>query len=410
MAIIPINSVGGFSIGTTTPGTSIDASNNHSGANATFQGTVSGNNGIFTGTFSGATGSFSRLLTANAGISAADGVTFSGTLKGTTANFTGLVSSTVGFSGSGTNLSGSATGLTAGTATNVIITDNNGVAAQYLTFVTGTGSTGLRIDKTTTPLTYVPATSTLKIGTDPTSLSFSPTVIQSGGIFSFAALGGMYFDESTLLSFGDIAQAYSKMLFEIAPTTTTKYARLYIPDYASNATLLVNRLTPVGTHAFEVNRSDGKAAKLIYGDTGGTASNYVDLDVSSAGNLTITPSGGTASISGNLTVTGTIVGNQGINAQTGTTYSLVLSDSGKLVTLNNASGITMTFPTFASVGITTGAVVYFAQLGAGTVGFTGAAGVSVRTTPGLFLRTQYSTASAIKIETNEWLISGDMTA
>jgi hypothetical protein len=185
---------------------------------------------------------------------------------------------------------------------------------------------------------------------------------------------------------------------------------------ASNCTLIGSFATPL---------SSGTSNEIVIGyEAIGKGSNTVAIGNTAITNTHLTgvvniPSGMSASgatfssnvsIGGNLTVTGTIVGNQGINAQTGTTYSLVLSDSGKLVTLNNASGITMTFPTYASVGITTGAVVYFAQLGAGTVGFTGAAGVSVRTTPGLFLRTQYSTASAIKIATNEWLISGDMTA
>jgi hypothetical protein len=180
----------------------------------------------------------------------------------------------------------------------------------------------------------------------------------------------------------------------------------------TNPNLYVYRSGSARANDFVRIEHDGTNGRIVSGGTSG-----INLEPGS-GVLNviggISASGATfssnVSIGGNLTVTGTIVGNQGINTQTGTTYSLVLSDSGKLVTLNNASGITMTFPTFASVGITGGAVVYFAQLGVGTVGFTGAAGVSVRTTPGLFLRTQYSTASAIKIATNEWLISGDMTA
>ena len=192
---------------------------------------------------------------------------------------------------------------------------------------------------------------------------------------------------------------------------------------SGNAVTSATNCTLIGTYATPL--TSGTTNEIVIGYNAiGKGSNTVVLGNSSITSTDLrgvvnNPSGLSAagatfssnvSVGGNLTVTGTIVGNQGINAQTGTTYSLVLSDSGKLVTLNNASGITMTFPTYASVGITTGAVVYFAQLGAGTVGFTGAAGVSVRTTPGLFLRTQYSTASAIKIATDEWLLSGDMTA
>ena len=128
----------------------------------------------------------------------------------------------------------------------------------------------------------------------------------------------------------------------------------------------------------------------------------------------LTASGGLsaagATFSGNVSVTGTIAGNQGINGQTGTSYTLALTDLRKLITLNNAAAVTLTLPTFASVGFTGGASVDIVQLGVGVVGVTGAAGVTVRSTPGLFLRTQYSTASCIKIETNEWLITGDLSS
>jgi hypothetical protein len=115
-------------------------------------------------------------------------------------------------------------------------------------------------------------------------------------------------------------------------------------------------------------------------------------------------------ITGNVTSTGALIGYQQINTQTGTTYTAVLSDVSKLITLNNASGITMTIPLNSSVAFPTGTVLYFAQLGTGQVGFTGTSGVTLNFTPGRFTRTQYSTASAIQLSTNIWLLSGDLTA
>jgi hypothetical protein len=115
-------------------------------------------------------------------------------------------------------------------------------------------------------------------------------------------------------------------------------------------------------------------------------------------------------ITGNVTSSGALIGYQQINAQTGITYTAVLTDVSKLITLNNASGITMTIPLNSSVAFPTGTVLYFAQLGAGQVGFTGSSGVTLNSTPGRFMRTQYSTASAIQLSTNVWLLSGDLTA
>ena len=251
------------------------------------------------------TNTFYALTNFDSGISAAGGVTFSGTLKGVTANFTGLVSSTVGFSGSGTNITGNASGMTAGTATKIIATATNSASTFYPTFVGGAGNTGLFIDPTIGPLSYIPSTATLNLTNLDVglgALTISSSQITSNNFFYFVASNGIYFQDPILISIGDAGAAAGKTLFEVYPTVGTRYACLYNSDFANNATLMVNRLSPVGTHAFEVNRSDGKAVKLIYGDTGGAASNYVDLDVSSAGNLTITPSGGLATVTGTLNV------------------------------------------------------------------------------------------------------------
>lgn len=99
-----------------------------------------------------------------------------------------------------------------------------------------------------------------------------------------------------------------------------------------------------------------------------------------------------------------------LNAQTGTTYTLVLTDNGKLVTLSNASAITLTVPTNASVAFPTGSIVNIQQIGAGQVTVAGAGGVTVTSTPGLKLRAQYSAASLVKVGTDSWTLIGDLSA
>jgi hypothetical protein len=98
-----------------------------------------------------------------------------------------------------------------------------------------------------------------------------------------------------------------------------------------------------------------------------------------------------------------------INTQTGTSYSIVTSDLGKLVTLSNASPITVTIPPNSSQAFAVGSNVYFTQLGVGMVGFTAGSGVTLLATPGQYLRTQYSAATAIQITTDTWLLSGDLS-
>lgn len=96
-----------------------------------------------------------------------------------------------------------------------------------------------------------------------------------------------------------------------------------------------------------------------------------------------------------------------LNAQTGTTYTLALTDNGRLVTLSNASAITLTVPTNASVAFATGAVINLQQIGAGQVTVAAAAGVTINGT-GTKTRAQWSAASLVKTATDTWTLIGDI--
>jgi hypothetical protein len=101
---------------------------------------------------------------------------------------------------------------------------------------------------------------------------------------------------------------------------------------------------------------------------------------------------------------------QSINART-TGYTLVLSDAGKLVTLNDATGgtIEVIVPTNASVAFPTGTHVDLARTGDASVSVTGATGVTIHATPGQSLRAKYSAGTAIYYEGDTWLLIGDLT-
>ncbi len=96
-----------------------------------------------------------------------------------------------------------------------------------------------------------------------------------------------------------------------------------------------------------------------------------------------------------------------LNAQTGTTYTLVLTDNGRLVTLSNAAAITLTVPLNSSVAFATGAVINIQQIGAGQVTVAGASGVTLNGT-GTALRAQWSAASLVKTATDTWTLIGDL--
>jgi hypothetical protein len=102
--------------------------------------------------------------------------------------------------------------------------------------------------------------------------------------------------------------------------------------------------------------------------------------------------------------------NMTLNAQTGTTYTLVLTDAHKLVTLSNASAITLTVPTNSSVAFEIGDQVNLLQLGAGQVTVSGS-GVTFRSEGSkLKLKGQYAMATLVKIGTDEWVLLGNTAA
>ena len=96
------------------------------------------------------------------------------------------------------------------------------------------------------------------------------------------------------------------------------------------------------------------------------------------------------------------------NAQTGTTYTLALTDVDKLVTLSNASPVSVTVPPNSSVAFPTGTVISLASIGAGQTTVVAGSGATISSTPGLKLRAQYSAASCIKVATDTWYIIGDI--
>lgn len=100
-----------------------------------------------------------------------------------------------------------------------------------------------------------------------------------------------------------------------------------------------------------------------------------------------------------------------INAQTGTTYTTVLTDDGKLITADNASAITLTIPPNSSVAYGIGTQINIMQLGAGQVTITAGAGVTLRS-QGSKLKTngQYAVATCCKILTDTWVVVGNLSA
>jgi hypothetical protein len=98
------------------------------------------------------------------------------------------------------------------------------------------------------------------------------------------------------------------------------------------------------------------------------------------------------------------------NRQTAS-YTLVLGDADKLVEINNASANNLTVPLNSSVAFSTGTQILLAQYGAGQTTIVATSGVTIRSNGAkLKLNVQYSGATLIKIDTNEWYLFGDIAS
>lgn len=99
----------------------------------------------------------------------------------------------------------------------------------------------------------------------------------------------------------------------------------------------------------------------------------------------------------------------GLNTQSAS-YTLVLTDAGKVVEMNVAGANTLTVPTDASVAFPFNTYINIHQLGAGQTTVTAAGGVTIRSRVGLKMFGQFSIATLFKRATNDWVLGGDLSA
>lgn len=93
-----------------------------------------------------------------------------------------------------------------------------------------------------------------------------------------------------------------------------------------------------------------------------------------------------------------------------TSYILVLSDQTKIILMNVGSANTLTIPLDSSVSFPIGTQILICQYGAGQTTITPTLGVTLISVGGKTkLTSQYSMATIIKIATDEWILSGDIT-
>jgi hypothetical protein len=121
------------------------------------------------------------------------------------------------------------------------------------------------------------------------------------------------------------------------------------------------------------------------------------------------PTGADSTVPGPTGPTGDFSNAYSFNEQTAS-YTLALSDAGKIVEMNVGSANNLTVPLNSSQAFPVGTSVTVLQTGAGQTTIVATGGVTINATPGLKLRAQWSSATLIKRATNTWVAIGDLVA
>ena len=101
-----------------------------------------------------------------------------------------------------------------------------------------------------------------------------------------------------------------------------------------------------------------------------------------------------------------------INAQTGTSYTIVLADLRQVVTMDNAAANTLTIPANSTTAFPIGTQIDIIQLGAGTTTIDAAVGVTLNGVSGGSgdISARYGPATILKIATDTWVVFGNIGA
>lgn len=154
---------------------------------------------------------------------------------------------------------------------------------------------------------------------------------------------------------------------------------------------------PAATNAFAIwaGRYPGFAGTQVL-TINSTGAAIFSSSVTSQGALTATAQGNNIAVGVDSSITST-------------TYTLVLGDAGYLKRCSNASAITITVPTNASVAFPIGTTIYLSQQGAGKVSVSPATSDVTIQSEGNLLGTaaQHAVIGLIKVNTNRWLLVGN---
>jgi hypothetical protein len=185
--------------------------------------------------------------------------------------------------------------------------------------------------------------------------------------------------------------------------TAVKVANLSIANADINTSALIS-LSKIASHT--------PGSIVIHSSAGVATATVV------SGNVSVAPNG-ISSISSGVITNALVSGSAAIEQQKfknialsikTSGYTLRLIDANSIVEMNSTSSAVVTVPPNSEAAFPVGSQVAISRYGTGSVQVAAGAGVTILSTPGNFLRAQYSFATLLKRSTNEWYLLGDLRA
>lgn len=189
--------------------------------------------------------------------------------------------------------------------------------------------------------------------------------------------------------------AYSLHDLQSQITDLSAVGSIPLSAFTTKGALLVG--TGSSTYVQFLPATNGYLLKTNSGTASGLEWALPDITLTNAVTLT------------NKTLTAPVI-NLGFNNQT-TSYTLALSDNGKIVEIDSSSAQILNVPTNATA-FPIGAQITITQVGTGqvTIAASTPGTTTINSSSGLKLRTQWSTATLVKRENEKWLLTGDLSA
>lgn len=215
----------------------------------------------------------------------------------------------------------------------------------------------------------------------------------------------------TPLSVGSSGQILTGVTSDDPTWTTATYPSTVSKGdvLVASADNVIGVVTGAATAGYVLTANGAGSAPTFQANSGGGIAT-LNGDSGSATGSTVTLEGGTGITTSGTSATITISSTKTTcNTQTDS-YALVIGDAGKFIIMNKASANTLTVPKNSAVAFATGTIVAVVQYGAGATTIAPVDGdVTLRSKgSALQLYAQYSTATLVKIDTDEWIVSGDL--